>query len=133
ATSTPTIGLSGTDSWRSSKKNLAILMGLHAIRWKDRKVTICFDASNPVNPLVTHATYRLALFLQSLGAITHIVFLDALNAEGQTGPDDYAKKLGNEKLKSKFESSEQWTGFPLNDQRNALRFTNLHGKNVRCV
>jgi P4 family phage/plasmid primase-like protien len=133
ATSTPTIGLSGTDSWRSSKKNLAILMGLHAIRWKDRKVTICFDASNPVNPLVTHATYRLALFLQSLGAITHIVFLDALNAEGQTGPDDYAKKLGNEKLKLKFESAEQWTGFPLNDQGNALRFANLHGENLRCV
>jgi P4 family phage/plasmid primase-like protien len=133
ATGTPTIGLSGTDSWRSSKKGLALLMGLHAIIWTGRKVTICFDASNPVNPLVTHAMYRLALFLQSLGAVTHIVFLDALNAEGQTGPDDYAKKLGNAALSSKFTDAERWTGFALNDQGNAERFVNLHGDNLRCV
>jgi len=133
ATGTPTIGLSGTDSWRSSKKNLAILIGLHAIRWKGRKVTICFDASNPVNPLTTHATYRLALFLRSEGAAVHIVFLPALNSEGQTGPDDYANQTSREALARLFAEAQEWIGWPLNDQGNAERFAYTHGENLRCV
>lgn len=133
ATRTPTIGLSGTDSWRSTKKNLAILLGLHAIEWQGRRVNICFDASNPANPLVIHATYHLALFLRELGADVHIVFLPALNPEGQTGPDDYLKLKGAESLVALFSQAEGWLGWALHDQANAERFAYTHGENLRCI
>lgn len=132
ATKIPTIGLSGTDSWRSSKKNLALLPGLHLIEWKTRRVNLCFDASNPTNPLVIHATYHLALFLRELGADVHLVFLPALK-DGQTGPDDYAKMKGREALAEVFRGAEGWLGWALHDQANAERFAYTHGENLRCI
>jgi P4 family phage/plasmid primase-like protien len=133
ATKIPTIGLSGTHSWQSAKKHLAILIGLHAFDWMERRVNICFDASAQANAHTLHATYRLALLLKELGADVHIVFLPALFADGQTGPDDYLKAKGAKELSQLFSEAAAWLGWPLNDQGNAERFAFKHGENLRCI
>jgi hypothetical protein len=59
------------------------------VRLRGRRVIIVFDADARTNPDVQEALRRAVAMLKGLGAIVLVVYLPAVNGDGQAGVDDY--------------------------------------------
>lgn len=108
----PCISIPGVWAWRSKKKGIAAIPDFDAIKWKGRKVYLCFDNDLMTNPDVIGALNALAHELTSRGANVHIKYLP--KGPGKIGLDDYLLKRSAEaflKLKEEEfkESAELWT------------------------
>lgn len=126
----PCVGLSGTHSFQSKKRNLALLEGLFEFVFAERTVYIIFDRSMPANAATLQATFSLAIKLLELGAHVYVVTLPVLR-DGQTGVDDFL--VAGKDLPKLLEATKEWLGWPYTDQGNAERFAFTHGENLRCV
>ena len=107
----PCFSVPGVWAWRSKKAGVAAIPDFNAIKWKGRKVYLCFDNDLMTNPDVIGALNALAHELTSRGANVHIKYLP--KGPGKIGLDDYLckrsaeafLKLHEEEFK---ESAELW-------------------------
>lgn len=81
----PTIGLGGVWSFASAKHGADLIPGLANAQWKDRHVSIIYDADAAVKPHVVAAALRLAAGLTARGADVRVGFPPA---GGPKGIDD---------------------------------------------
>lgn len=111
----PTIGLGGVWSWRSAKREQAVVPSLlpDGFNWKDRQVYIAFDSDQLSNPDVARAQLALCEALVALGARPAIVALPPLEVGAKTGLDDFIVARGAQALQQllidapSFESSRE--------------------------
>lgn len=90
----PTIGLGGVFNFLDSG---ALLPALRRIKWKGRKVYICFDSDAAVKSLILTAEARLCeLLAKNFGAKVHIVRLPDAEDGSKQGIDDFIVNYGME-------------------------------------
>jgi hypothetical protein len=90
----PTIGLGGVFNFLESG---ALLPALRRVKWRGRKVYICFDSDASTNPLILTAEARLAELLSlKMGAKVHLVRLTDAEDGGKQGIDDIIVNYGAE-------------------------------------
>lgn len=107
----PCYSVPGVWAWRSKKQGIAAIPDFNVIKWKGRKVYLCFDNDLMHNPDVIVALNALSHELTSRGANVHIKYLP--KGPGKIGLDDYLVKRSAEaflKLKEEEfkESAELW-------------------------
>ena len=107
----PCFSVPGVWAWRSKKAGVAAIPDFNVIKWKGRKVYLCFDNDLMTNPEVIAALNALAHELTGRGANVHIKYLP--KGPGKIGLDDYLLKRSAEaflKLKEEEfkESAELW-------------------------
>ena len=107
----PCLSVPGVWAWRSKKQGIAAIPDFNGIKWKGRKVYLCFDNDLMTNPEVIAALNALAHELLGRGANVWIKYLP--KATYKIGLDDYLVKRSAEaflKLKEEEfkESAELW-------------------------
>jgi hypothetical protein len=107
----PCFSVPGVWAWRSKKQGVAAIPDFKMIKWKGRKVYLCFDNDLMTKPDVIGALNALARELTGRGASVWIKYLP--KGPGKIGLDDYLKKRSAEsflKLKEEEfkESAELW-------------------------
>jgi hypothetical protein len=126
----PTIGVAGVDSWKSSKRGIALLPELQAFVWKGRKVRIVYDSDLATKPDVVRAQRSLAQELLAHGAQVEILNLPPPPNGGKVGLDDFIVTNGAPALD---DLEENATPFPESDALWGLNADALYVKSMDGV
>jgi putative DNA primase/helicase len=96
-----------------------------------RKVYVLLDSNVATNPKVCRA--REALVAELLKRGCEVLVCDLPIVDGVNGPDDYIAARGNDAMAEVFANAHGDAALPteLSDDALALRFTELHGNNLR--
>ena len=128
----PTIGLAGVWSWKDQD---GIVSELRGVPLEKRVVRVCFDSDAVANKSVRWAEYKLARYLESMGAHVGIIRLPQLNDAQKTGLDDYLLESGPAEFSSLVTSAKPLSAptgiYTLTDDGNGDRLVDRHGMEIR--